>query len=60
MTYKYYINLIEPIIKHQNFLLICRELPTVALSYHVTIRDTSISFTENKKTAFCGCKPAQH
>ena len=39
MTYTYYINLVEAIIRHQKFLLTCRELPTIALSYHVKIRE---------------------
>ena len=39
MTYTYYINLVETIINHQKFRLICRELPTVALSNHVKIRE---------------------
>ena len=39
MTYTYYINLVEAIIRHQKFLLTCRELPTVALSHHVKIRE---------------------
>ena len=33
MTYTYYINLVEAIIKYQKFLLTYRELPAVALSY---------------------------
>ena len=38
MTYPYQINLVEAIIGHQRFLIVLhRELPTVALSYHVKI-----------------------
>ena len=37
MTYTYYINLVGAIIGYKKFLLTCRELPTVALSYHVKI-----------------------
>ena len=39
MSYTYYINLVETIIKHQRFLLTCKELPTVALSYYVKVKE---------------------
>ena len=39
MTYTEYINLVEAITGHQKFLLKCRELPTVALSHHLKIRE---------------------
>ena len=38
MTCTYFIDLVEAIIRHQKLLLTCRELSTVALSYHVKIR----------------------
>ena len=39
MTYTYGIKLTDAIFRHQKLLLICKELPTVALSYHVKIRE---------------------
>ena len=39
VTHTYSYNLVEDIIRHQKLLLICRELPTVALSYHGKIRE---------------------
>ena len=51
-------NLAEVIITHQKLFLTCRELPTVALSYHVKIRKILRMFHVNKKT-FCGCKPSK-
>ena len=68
MTYGYCINLDEAIIKHQKFLLTCRELSTVALLYHVKIRELLTSggvfavnrcecFMENKNLrTFCSSK----
>ena len=54
MTYTYCINLDEVIIRHQKLLQTSRELPTVALSYHVKIRYEC--FMENKNITFCCCK----
>ena len=34
-----YINLVDAMIRHQNFHLVCRELPAVALSHHVKVRE---------------------
>ena len=34
-VYTHCINLVKAIMSHQNLLLACRELPKVALSYHV-------------------------
>ena len=67
VTYTYCINLVEVIIRHQKLLQTCRELPTVALSYHVKIRELWTSggvfavnrykcFMENKNVTFCCCK----
>ena len=39
VTYTYCIRIVEAIIRHQKLLQTCRELPTVALSYHVKIRE---------------------
>ena len=39
VTYTYCINLVEAIIRHQKLLITWIELPTVALLYHVKIRD---------------------
>ena len=39
VTYAYWINLVEAIIKHQTLCLTRREFPMVALSHHVEIRD---------------------
>ena len=58
-TYTCCINLAEVIIKHQKLLLTCRELPAVALPYHVKIREILRMFHENKKETFCGCKPSK-
>ena len=38
MIYKYYIDLVDVVFRHEKLLLTRRELPTVALSYHVKIR----------------------
>ena len=42
--------LIEAVIRHQKLLQTCRELPTVALSQHVKIRElltSGVAFTAN-------------
>ena len=67
LTHTYCINLVEVIIRHQKLLLTCRELPTVAFSYHVNIRELWTSggvlavnryeyFMENKNIPFSCCK----
>ena len=66
------INLVDAIIRHRKLLLTCRELPTVALSHHVKIRELLTSevvfavnrsecIMENKNIirTFCGCKPSR-
>ena len=72
VTYTYCINLSTYfIIRYQNWLLACRELPTVALSHHVKIRASltsevvfainryeCIMENENIIRTFCGCKPS--
>ena len=63
----YCINIVEVIIRHQKLLQTCRELPTVALSHHMKIRELWTSggvfgvnryecFMENKNITFCRCK----
>ena len=55
VTYAYCINLVEVTISHQKLLLTYRELPTVALSYHVKIRELLTSggvFTVNRYEYF--------
>ena len=39
VTYTHYINLVEDMIRQQTLCLTCRESATVALSYHVKIRE---------------------
>ena len=67
VTYTYCINLAEAIIRHQKLLQTCRELPRVALSYHVKIRELWKSggvfvvnryecFMEKNSITFCCCK----
>ena len=65
------LRVVQAIIRHQNFLLTSRDLPTVALSDHVKIRVSLTSgaffpvnwyqcITENKITkAFFGCKSSK-
>ena len=62
----YCINLVEVRIRHQKLLQTCRELPTVALSYHVKIRElwtsggvlplTGTNVSWKKNIRFCCCK----
>ena len=58
VKYKYYINLVEAIIRHQNFLLTCKKLFTVAFPYHVKIRIINVrnSFLYYKARIFYGDK----
>ena len=39
LTYTYYINLVAAIMRLQKFLLTWRELPTLAISHHVNVRE---------------------
>ena len=68
----FHINLVEAIIRQRKFLLTCRELPTVALSHIVKIRELltcGVVFTVNRSECimenksititFCGCKPSK-
>ena len=64
VTYTYCINFVEAIIRHQ-----CRELPAVALSYHLNkklltswvVFAVNRCFMENKNMLriFCSCKPSK-
>ena len=73
-VYTHCINLVKAIMRHQNLLLACRELPKLALSYHIKnmkeLLASGILFAVNrydffmeKKNmiiTFCTCKPLKN